>query len=133
MENIKITKRDFLNNIKTVFTTGESDFEPEVMIAFAEKELAQLTHKADKARERAAAKRAEVDDLYGRIMEVLSEKPKTVAEIVIDLEDAEVTAGKVSYRCSKMAANGEITKTTVKLPGEGKARTLVAYATNPVE
>lgn len=133
MENIKITKRDFLNNIKTVFTTGESDFDPELMIAFAEKELAQLTHKADKARERAAAKRAEVDVLYDRIMGVLSNEPKTVAEIVIALNDEDVTAGKVSYRCSKMAANGDITKTNVKLSGEGKARTLVAYAVNAAE
>ena len=119
----KITRKDYFNMIK-VGMADNAD-----IVAFCDKEIAAIDHKADKARERAAIKAQEPDTLMDAVLGVLTDEPMTVGDIlgVVGIEGA--TAGKVANRASRLVKDGKAVKTTVTITGEdgGKARKLVAY------
>ena len=99
------------------------------LVAFCDKEIAAIDHKADKARERAALKATEPDVLMDAVLGVLTDEPMTVADILAAVNVEGATAGKVANRASRLARDGKVVKTNVTVTGEdgGKARKLVAY------
>ena len=122
-----MTKKNVYEALINFVETGDMSYEvlngdvlekvnvsPDALKAFAENEIEQLDKKALKAKERAAAKRAEADELTDKVKAVLTEEYKTIAEIVIELDDEEVTAGKVTSRLTKLVNAGEAEKTDVK-------------------
>lgn len=124
----KMTKKNVYEALINFVETGDMSYEvlngdvlekvnvsPEALRAFAENEIEQLDKKALKAKERAAAKRAEADELTDKVKAVLTEEYKTIAEIVVELDDEEVTAGKVTSRLTKLVNAGEAEKTDVKV------------------
>ena len=124
----KMTKKNVYEALINFVETGDMSYEvlngevlekvnvsPDALKAFAENEIEQLDKKALKAKERAAAKRAEADELTDKVKAVLTEEYKTIAEIVIELDDEEVTAGKVTSRLTKLVNAGEAEKTDVKV------------------
>ena len=124
----KMTKKNVYEALINFVETGDMSYEvlngdvlekvnvsPDALKAFAENEIEQLNKKALKAKERAAAKRAEADELTDKVKAVLTEEYKTIAEIVIELDDEEVTAGKVTSRLTKLVNAGEAEKTDVKV------------------
>ena len=119
----KITRKDYFNMIKAALADNAD------IVAFCDKEIAVIDHKADKARERAAIKAQEPDTLMDAVLGVLTDEPMTVGDIlgVVGIEGA--TAGKVANRASRLVKDGKAVKTTVTITGEdgGKARKLVAY------
>ena len=119
----KITRKDYFNMIKDALADNAD------IVAFCDKEIAAIDHKADKARERAAIKAQEPDTLMDAVLGVLTDEPQTVGDIlaVINVEGA--TAGKVANRASRLVKDGKATKTTVVISGEdgAKSRKLVAY------
>lgn len=124
----KMTKKNVYEALINFVETGDMSYEvlngdvlekvnvsPDALKAFAENEIEQLNKKALKAKERATAKRAEADELTDKVKAVLTEEYKTIAEIVIELDDEEVTAGKVTSRLTKLVNAGEAEKTDVKV------------------
>ena len=124
----KMTKINVYEALINFVETGDMSYEvlngdvlekvnvsPDALKAFAENEIEQLNKKALKAKKRAAAKRAEADELTDKVKAVLTEEYKTIAEIVIELDDEEVTAGKVTSRLTKLVNAGEAEKTDVKV------------------
>ena len=92
----KITKREMFEAIKAAFTTGECELTAETVTAFCDKEIAALDTKAAKAKERAAAKKAEADVLMGQVADALdAEEFKTIADIaaVVAEVNADATVG----------------------------------------
>lgn len=123
-----MTKKNVYEALINFVETGDMSYEvlngdvlekvnvsPDALKAFAENEIEQLNKKALKAKERAAAKRAEADELTDKVKAVLTEEYKTIAEIVIELDDEEITAGKVTSRLTKLVNAGEAEKTDVKV------------------
>ena len=123
-----MTKKNVYEALINFVETGDMSYEvlngdvlekvnvsPDALKAFAENEIEQLNKKALKAKKRAAAKRAEADELTDKVKAVLTEEYKTIAEIVIELDDEEVTAGKVTSRLTKLVNAGEAEKTDVKV------------------
>ena len=128
----KITKKEMYAAIKETFETGECKFDADVVIAFCEKEMAALDTKAAKAKERAAAKKAEADVLYDQVKDALStEEFQTIADIaaVVAEVNADATVSKITYRLSKLVEAGVAEKTDITIPAsEGtKARKVKGF------
>lgn len=110
MENTKITKRDYYNEIIKAMTTGEFDMDPELIAKFCKDEIALLDKKAAKAKERNAAKAAEADTLLAFVESALStDEFKTIKDITdaVLVYDPEATTSKVTNRLTKLI-NAEI-------------------------
>ena len=121
----KITERDIYNSII------DGTFDTDVLVEFAEKKLAQLDHRNEKAKERAAAKRAEGDELTEKVFALLSSDPQTrdvIAEALI-ASGEDVTVGKVGYRLTALVNDGRAMKEEVTIPGgEGeKTKRVMVY------
>ena len=127
----KITKREVLEAIKGTFVTGECALDAETVIAFCEKEIAALDSKAAKAKERAAAKKAEADVLMDQVAGVLTDEYQTIADIAAAVieDNADATVSKITYRLTKLVEAGVAEKTQVTIAAtEGsKARKVQAY------
>ena len=120
----KITKREMFANIITVFQTGESAYEPADVIAFCEKEIAALDSKAAKAKERAAAKKAEADVLMDQVKDALTDEFLPIADIAATVADvnADATVAKVQYRLNKLVAAEIAEKSDLTIPGVDGAK-----------
>ncbi len=135
----KMTKRNvyealinLANTGNLVYASDEGDVTVtgEALIAFAENEIALLDKKAVKAKERAAQKRAEGDELTDAVRAVMStENFEPISEIAARIEGEDVTVAKVTYRLTQLVKNGEAEKQELTIPGgEGvKARKVQGY------
>lgn len=127
----KITKREMYEAIKETFETGSCKFDAATVVAFCEKEIASLDSKAAKAKERAAAKKAEADVLMDQVEAVLTDEFQVIADIAAAVAEtnADATVSKVTYRLGKLVEAGKAEKNQVTIPAsEGsKARKVQAY------
>ena len=125
----KITKREMFEAIKETFETGSCKFDAATVMAFCDKEIASLDAKAAKAKERAAAKKAEADVLMDQVRDTLTGEFQTIADIAAQIEGEEITASKVTYRLNALAKEGYAEKADVQIPATEttKARVVKAY------
>ena len=135
----KMTKRNVYEALINLATTGNLEYKTaesvvtvtgEALQAFAENEIALLDKKAVKAKERAATKKAEGDELTEAVRAAMStEEFEPIAEIAARVEGEDVTAAKVSYRLTSLVKSGEAVKEQITVSGgEGqKARKIMAY------
>ena len=131
----KMTKRNVYEALISYATTGVMAYDgnevtAEALAAFAENEIALLDKKAVKAKERAATKRAEGDELTAVVRQVMStEEFEPIADIAARIEGEDVTVAKVQYRLTQLVKTGEAEKEQITVPGgEGqKARKIMAY------
>ena len=103
-----ITKRDMFEAIKETFETGACKFDAATVIAFCDKEIASLDTKAVKAKERAAARKAEADVLMDQVRDALTDEFRTIADIAADVAEvnADATISKITYRVTIPATEG---------------------------
>ena len=124
-------KRDFYEAIIKAMETGETNIEPAKIIEFCENEIALLDKKADKAKERAAAKKAEVDELMEKVYAVLSDTEFMTRNAVMDaLGDMpeDVSIAKVGARLTKMVNNQTVEKSELTVANaEGKKSKVMGY------
>lgn len=127
----RTTKRDFYEAIIKAMETGETNIEPAKIIEFCENEIALLDKKADKAKERAAAKKAEVDELMEKVYAVLSDTEFMTRNAVMDaLGDMpeDVSIAKVGARLTKMVNNQTVEKSELTVANaEGKKSKVMGY------
>ena len=127
----KITKREMFEAIKETFETGSCKYDAAVVTAFCDKEIAALDSKAAKAKERAAAKKAEADVLMGQVEDALTDEFQVIADIATAVADvnADATVSKVTFRLTKLVESGVAEKTQVTIPATEttKARKVQAY------
>lgn len=126
MEKTRVTKKDCFNAIIDILMDVENSAE---LVAFCEKEIAQLEKKAESAKAAAAKKKAAADVLTEAVAAALTDEFATIAEITERVEGDEVTSSKVQYRLNKLAECGRAVKGEVTVSGgEGtKSRKLVAF------
>lgn len=98
---------------------------------FINHEIELLDKKAESAAKRAADKKVAGDALRDRIYGVLSDTEfKTIAEIVKELNDPDVSPQMVTARLTQLGSLNQIEKDSVTVPAAtdgGKARKVVAY------
>lgn len=128
-EMTKITKkrvynvvRDYIDNSGVEKLTDEfGDISVEDILDVFDKAVEQLDAKNAKAKERAAEKRAEGDEVRQRIFDVLTDEYKTLDDIAADLDDAEITKSKIVARLAQLVKAGQVEKDDVK-NGERKVK-----------
>lgn len=129
----KITKKDNLNSLIALITAAQvagiaGDFDFDALTNFCTNEIGLLDKKAAKAKENAAAKKAEKDELCLAVESVLTSEYQTRNEVAAHIEGDDVTVAKVGYRLTKLVEMGVAEKTEVSAPdAEGKNRKVVAY------
>ena len=127
----KITKREMFEAIKETFETGTCKFDPTDVMAFCDKEIASLDAKAAKAKERAAAKKAEADVLMDQVKDALTEEFAPIADIaaIVAEVNPDATVAKVQYRLGKLVEAEVAEKTDLTIPAAegGKSRKVKGY------
>ena len=133
MADVKVTKKNVLEALASLDFTedvvvGDVTVTPDDIKNYIDTSLVQLENRAAKAAEKQNEKKIAGDALRADIKAVLGDTPKTIAEIVVELDDPEVTNAKVVARLTQLVKLGEVFKTDVK---DGD-RTVKAYSTTPV-
>ena len=99
----------------------------DAIAAWAEKKIAQLDHKAEKAKEIAARKRSEGDELAAAVMAAVGDEFEMIADIAARIDGDDVTVSKVAYRLNAAAKAGTLEKGELTIDSDGKKRKVVAY------
>jgi len=128
MEN-RITKMDKYKMIEDILATVDND-NAEMLIEFVKAEQAALANKAAKAKERAAEKKTERDELCDAVLGALTSEPMTRDEVFALVENTgdEITVAKVGARLTKLVSMGLADKVETKaVSASGKKTTRMAY------
>ena len=127
---VKITKKERFESIKALCgVVGDIDgFDLDGIVEFCDKEIEALSTRAAKAKERAAAKRAEGDELQAVVYAALTDEPATREEVTEKIDGDDVSVAKVGYRLTSLVAAGKAVKEEVTIEGEdGKTKKKAAY------
>lgn len=126
MATEKTTKKTYFEMLKDIVLASDSA-EKDALIEFIDASIVQLDNKAAKAKERAAAKKIAGDDLRERIADVLTSEPKSLDDIVAELDEEGLTRAKVTARMSQLVELGRAVKELGK-NAEGKKTTFYKIA-----
>lgn len=119
----KVTKKEMFNVIKDALADRAD------VVAFCDHEIELIDKKAAKAKEAAAKKRANGDELTDVVFSLLNDEPQTIADIAGQIEGEDVTTSKVSYRLTSLVKAGKAQKVDLKIEAAegGKSRTVKGY------
>ena len=123
----KISKREMFEAIKAAMETGETAIHPDLIVEFCDKEIEALDKKAAKAKETAAKKKAEGDELTERVFEALTDEFECIACITNKIEDEDVSIAKVQYRLGQLVKQDRAEKMEITIESDGKKRKAMAY------
>lgn len=98
------------------------------LVECIEGEKASALHKAEKAKERAAEKKAAGDELRGVIESLLTTEPQTADDLLAQIDGEDLTRAKVISRVAQLVKLGLASKSQIDVNG----RKAMAY-TLPVE
>lgn len=129
----KVTKKSNLNSLIALIAAAEAvalagDFDFAALTAYCENEIGLLDKKAAKAKESAAAKKTEKDELCIAVESALTDEWQTRNEVTDKIEGDDVTVAKVGYRLTKLVELGVAEKSEITAPdATGKNRKVAAY------
>ena len=131
----KITKRQVFEALVKMAEDGNmhiEDFDPaltdEAVASMFKTAIESLDKKAAKAKETAAAKKVEGDELTEVIRSLLTDDFQTIAGIAAQIEGDDVSVAKCQYRLVSLAKNGEAEKGEITVAGsDGKNRKVAGY------
>ena len=126
----KLTKKQMFEGLIAYFHGEDVEIENEAFVEFCQDQIADLDKKAAKAKERAAAKKAEGDELTDLVHSVLTDEYQTIADITVAIAETvpDVSASKITARLTKLFNAGAIEKEQISVEdGEGKKRKCMAY------
>lgn len=106
----KMTKRDYFEMLKG-FVPADAERATE-LVEFIDKQIEQLDAKATKARERAAERKAEGDELRAMVAAAVTDEFQTIDQIMtaMELDDPDVTRAKITARLGQLVKAGEVMK-----------------------
>ena len=113
MENKKLTKKDYYGMLKNIISTSDVDNKEELE-AFINRQVEIIDNKAEKAKERAAEKKAEGDELRAAIKSVLTEDYQSADDILVQLEGEDLSKAKIIARLTQLVNNGDAEKAQAK-------------------
>jgi hypothetical protein len=127
---VKITKRERYESIKALCDmVGDPEgIDVAGIIAFCDKEIETLDARAEKAKERAAIKRAEGDELLEIVYNALTDEFETRDAITERIGDENISVAKVTYRLTSLVKAGRAVKDETNITGaDGKNRRVSVY------
>ena len=114
MESVKkVTKKEYYVMLKEVVEKSNSENKDE-LVEFIEKQITLLDNKAAKAKERAAEKRAEGDELRALVEATLTDEYQTITDITEQIDNEDVTKAKVTARLTQLVKDGLAVKEEAK-------------------
>lgn len=113
MENKKLTKKDYYGMLKDIVLTSDVDNKEELEV-FIDRQIEIIDNKAEKAKERAAEKKAEGDELRAAIKSVLTEDYQSADDILAQLEGEDLSKAKIIARLTQLVNNGDAEKAQAK-------------------
>lgn len=113
MENKKLTKKDYYGMLKEIVLTSDVDNKEELEV-FIDRQVEIIDNKAEKAKERAAEKKAEGDELRAAIKSVLTEDYQSADDILAQLEGEDLSKAKIIARLTQLVNNGDAEKAQAK-------------------
>lgn len=120
MEETKLTQKEmYFDLAKLAEEAGRPD-----LVELCNNKIAQIEAKAQKAKEKAAEKKVNGDELRDLVQKTLTNDFQTVDAIVEAINDEEITKGKVVNRLTSLVKNDLAEKTDIKLED---GRTVKAY------
>lgn len=126
MATEKITKKAYFEMLKDIVAATDTA-DKDNLLAFIDTNIAQLDAKAAKAKEKAAEKKVEGDELREKIAACLTTEPKDIATILDEIGDEELTRAKVTARLAQLINLGTATKEVTKT-ADGKKATVYKLA-----
>lgn len=122
----KLTKKDFYAAIRGMVEGIEmvGEIPADQVLEFIDKTVEQIDAKAAKAKEKAAEKKTEGDELRAAIQAVLTDELQTIDEITAQVEGEGITKSKVTARLTQLVKADVAYKDQVK-SGDRK---VMAYA-----
>ena len=109
----KMTKKDYFEMIKGIVEESNVENKNELNY-FLDAQIESINNKAEKAKERAAAKKADGDELRETVKSVLTNDFQTAEEITSKINDEEISKAKVIARLTQLVKLGEAVKESTK-------------------
>lgn len=109
----KLTKKDYYEMLKTTVEGIEVE-NKEDLLTFIDRELELIENKSVKAKERAAEKKAEGDELRAAVKAILTTENQTIDEIFGQIEGEDLTRAKIVARLTQLVKSREAKKEEVK-------------------
>ena len=97
----KVTKKEYYAMLKEIVEGADVDNQVE-LVEFIDKQITLLENKAAKAKEKAAEKRAEGDELRATVEAALTDEYQTIAAITEQIEGEDVTKAKITARLTQL-------------------------------
>lgn len=106
----KMTKKDYFEMLKG-FVPADAEHADEVL-TFIDKQIEQLDTKARKAKEKAAERKAEGDELRAMVFGALTDEFQTIDQIMaaMELDDPDITRAKITARLGQLVKTQEAVK-----------------------
>ena len=110
----KMTKKEMYTLIAEL-CAGNAD-----VVDFCGAEIARLDAKAEKAKAKAAEKKAAGDELYAAVIEAVGTDFVTAEDVLGNIEGEDLTVAKIRARLSQGVKNEVLVKETIKVDGKAK-------------
>jgi hypothetical protein len=121
----KITKKEYYAMLKDI-VRGDSNSEMTnsqyELIKFIDKQIEAIETKAEKAKEKAAEKKANGDELREVVQSVLTDEYQTIDTIVSQIEGEDITKAKITARLTSLVKAGLATKSDLRNEETGKTQ-----------
>lgn len=121
----KITKKEYYAMLKDI-VRGDSNSEMTnsqyELIKFIDKQIEAIETKAEKAKEKAAEKKANGDELREVVQSVLTDEYQTIDAIVSQIESEDITKAKITARLTSLVKAGLATKSDLRNEETGKTQ-----------
>lgn len=121
----KITKKEYYAMLKDI-VRGDSNSEitnsQYELIKFIDKQIEAIETKAEKAKEKAAEKKANGDELREVVQSVLTDEYQTIDAIVSQIEGEDITKAKITARLTSLVKAGLATKSDLRNEETGKTQ-----------
>ena len=114
MEEVKVTKVEKLDMIIAIVNASDSE-DKVMLVEQLETIKTQEINKAAKANERAAAKKAEGDELRAEVQAILTDEFQSAQAITDAIGKEDVTKAKVIARLKQLVDTGVAVKEEVKI------------------
>lgn len=110
----RMTKKDYFKECLELVESLENLDNKDELIYFLNSQIESIDNKAAKAKERAAAKKAEGDALRETVKSLLTNEFQTADEITAALGNEEISKAKVIARLTQLVNLGEAVKEAAK-------------------
>ena len=121
----KITKKEYYTMLKDI-VRGDSNSEMTnsqyELIEFIDKQIEAIETKAEKAKEKAAEKKANGDELREVVQSVLTGEYQTIDAIASQINGEDVTKAKITARLTSLVKAGLATKSDLRNEETGKTQ-----------